>query len=119
MSAPIQNICKLILLFICIFGNASAQTKSTKTNKVDKSAPLSKYSYVIVDSEQNTYGYDILKNNRVLIHQPHIPAVSGNKGFATKKDAAKVAELVIQKLNKNIMPPPVTLQELKNLKIKL
>lgn len=52
-----------------------------------------------------------------MVHQASIPGMSGNKGFATKKDATKVAELVIEKMQKGIMPPTVTKEELQKLKL--
>jgi hypothetical protein len=38
-------------------------------------------------------------------------------GFKSKSDAKKVALLVMDKINKGIMPPTVTRDELKNLGI--
>lgn len=75
-------------------------------------------SYKIIAGEQHTFGYDILNHGRPLIHQPTVPALAGNKGFATKEDARKVARLVIQKINKNGMPPSVTPEEMAALNIK-
>jgi hypothetical protein len=74
--------------------------------------------YRIIPSADNTYGYEILVNNRLLIRQPTIPGLPGNKGFARKSDAEKVARLVIKKLQKGIMPPTIETKELDNLKIK-
>jgi len=95
--------------------------KTPPHHPAEKKSPPVKHQliYKIINSDQNTFGYDILDNNRLMIHQPAMPAVPGNKGFATKEDAAKVAKLVIKKINKNILPPSVTPQELNNLKIKL
>ncbi|QEC69219.1 DUF4907 domain-containing protein [Panacibacter ginsenosidivorans] len=41
----------------------------------------------------------------------------GNCGFTTKKDTSKVAELVIGKMKKGIMPPTITRKELQKLKV--
>jgi len=49
------------------------------------------------------FGYDIIAHGKVIIHQPHIPGISGNKAFKTKEDAQKTARLVIYKVNKNII----------------
>ena len=75
-------------------------------------------TYHIIPSEGNTYGYDIFINNKLLIHQPNIPGMGGNKGFVKKSDAEKVAKLVIAKLEKGMMPPAVEKKELDSLKIK-
>lgn len=72
------------------------------------------------DSLQNSvsgWGYEVLMDNRPYIHQEHIPSIPGNMGFATKEDAEKTAQLVIKKIEKGIMPPSITPQELDSLGI--
>lgn len=63
------------------------------------------------------YGYNIIMDSHVFIHQPSIPSLPGNKGFTTKEQAEKVASLVVYKLTHNIMPPSVTPKELDSLGI--
>jgi hypothetical protein len=72
-------------------------------------------TYKIIPSENNTYGYEILMDGRLYIHQPNIPGLPGNSGFTDKETAMKVADKVILKIRKNEMPPSVTTEELKNL----
>jgi hypothetical protein len=72
-------------------------------------------TYKIIPSENNTYGYEILMDGRLYIHQPTIPGLPGNTGFNDKETAMKVADLVISKIKKNEMPPSVTAEELKKL----
>lgn len=55
--------------------------------------------------------------NQGFVYQPHIPGISGNEGFKSKEDAEKVAKLVVSKIRRNIIPPTVTLEELKALKV--
>jgi len=64
------------------------------------------------------FGYDLLNGGKVSIHQPHIPAVSGTSGFATKAEAEKTANLMLLKIQKGIMPPTITVEELDSLGIK-
>ena len=66
----------------------------------------------IIPSINNTFGYDILLNGKPLVHQPHIPAMPGNKGFTTKERAQKVAEFVVKKIRTNNMPPTVSVDDL-------
>ena len=61
----------------------------------------------------NGWGYDIYVDDELLIHQPDIPALVGNRGFETEADARNVAELMVGKIRKNIFPPAVTIEELK------
>jgi hypothetical protein len=69
----------------------------------------------IIPSINKTFGYDIFINGQRVIHQPHIPAVPGNKGFTTKAKARKVAEFVVKKIRNNDMPPAVTIDDLKKM----
>lgn len=61
------------------------------------------------------FGYDIYRNNALYIHQPNIPALSGNKGFSTAGNAQKTANLVIHKIKNSILPPSVSIEELDSL----
>lgn len=65
----------------------------------------------------NTWGYDILVDGRLKIHQPSIPCLPGNEGFKTREGAKKVARLVIGKMEKGQMPPSVTQEEMKKLEV--
>lgn len=61
------------------------------------------------------FGYDILIYDALYVHQPHIPAINGNRGFKTKEQATRAAEFVIYKIRNNIMPPSMSVQELDSL----
>ena len=63
------------------------------------------------------WGYDIYRNNKLYIHQPFIPAFSGNNTFSSEEEARKTAELIIIKIQKNIIPPTVTITELDSMGI--
>ena len=63
------------------------------------------------------YGYNILVDGVLFIHQASIPSVAGNKAFDSKEKAESVANLVALKLKNNIMPPSVSKEELDSLKI--
>jgi len=76
-----------------------------------------KLTLKIIDAPNHTYGYDVLADGRLVIHQKSIPATPGNEGFKTKADASKVAQLVIDKIKKGEMPPIVTIEEMKKLKV--
>jgi hypothetical protein len=76
-----------------------------------------KLTYKISDAPNETYGYDIYADGKLMIHQTSIPALPGNDGFKTKADASKVAQLVIGKIKKGEMPPTVSIEEMKKLKV--
>ena len=52
----------------------------------------------------NGWGYDILVNDSILIHQESIPVLQANQVFKNKEQAEQTAELVVQKLKKGQHP---------------
>ncbi len=69
----------------------------------------------LYQNEDQTWGYDIIIDGNIYVHQPTKPAVGGNSGFATEAEAQSVADLVISKIKNNVLPPSVTPEEIKNL----
>lgn len=96
-----------------LFSRPSFTYNSIYYLAIDKSL-----QYKIIPAPGNTWGYDILKDDKIFIHQPNKPGMPGTQGFATKQDAIKVARLVITKIQKGEMPPTVSQEELKALKLK-
>ena len=90
------------------------ENTSINTDKSVKTTP-SNYSYVTIYSDSIGWGYDIMEGSVRRIHQPHIPAVQGNQGFKSGADAAKVAEKIIEKLDNGIMPPTISIDEMRDL----
>lgn len=64
------------------------------------------------DKSLGGFGYNILIDGKMYVHQPHIPAVAGNKGFTSLEAANRAATLVAYKIKNNIMPPSITEAEL-------
>ena len=64
------------------------------------------------------WGYNITVGNKIYIHQLCIPAIPGNKPFASKEDALKTAEVVIKKIVNHKLPY-VTRKELDSLNISM
>lgn len=88
----------------------------------DTSSPVNRFinaqvTYKIIDVPNKTYGYDIYVDGKIKIHQPSIPALSGNEGFKKKEYAIKVALLVIDKIKNGEMLPSVTIEEMRKLKV--
>lgn len=60
------------------------------------------------------WGYEILTDGKVYIHQEFVPAVEGKKSFKTENDALFVANKAMEKLVKGKGKLPViTVEELK------
>ncbi len=95
-------------------GNSAASTamEATETKTT--------FTLGIFENPKNPggYGYDVMKEGKVIIRQPTIPAISGNKGFASKEDAEKVGNLMVIKIENGIMPPTISIEDLDSLKIK-
>jgi hypothetical protein len=73
--------------------------------------------YKLIPGINNTWGYEILVDNKMKIYQPNIPGFPGNEGFKTKAGAEKVAKLVIDKMKTGEMPPTITTEEMKKLDV--
>ena len=78
--------------------------------------PAPAFTIQTIVKDDGSFGYNISLDDRILIHQPHIPAVQGIRGFKTKHEAQRVARFVIGKLTANEIPS-VSKEELDNLKI--
>ncbi len=66
-----------------------------------------------------TFGYDILNSDgKKIIHQDRLPGLPGLRGFENVSQANCVAEMMIQKISKGIMPPSITIEELKHCGVK-
>lgn len=61
------------------------------------------------------WGYQILREGKTLINQPFIPAIEGKIPFADSVKASHTAQLVVNKLQNNIIPPALSKQELDSL----
>jgi hypothetical protein len=113
----------LVVLSFLLCGNM-VQTQVQPPVKSEQKADFpsgdafknAKITYQLIPGINNTWGYDILVNDKLTIHQPSIPSLPGNEGFKTKEGAEKVAKLVIEKMKKGEMPPSIDEKELKKLK---
>ena len=106
-----------ILLAVCVYAQQPKQ-ENAATKFPDAGAYANtKLTHKIIDAPGKTYCYDIYADGRLIIHQTSAPGLPGNHGFKTKADAEKVAQLVIGKFKKGAMPPTVSIEELKKLKV--
>lgn len=69
---------------------------------------------VKVFNSQQGWGYNILFDNKLIIHQPYMPAVSCQIPFGDKYSARKIGGLVVKKLQNN-QSPSITMDELNSL----
>ncbi|OQP65358.1 hypothetical protein A3860_16965 [Niastella vici] len=69
-----------------------------------KQAPSANGLHYNCFKTENGWGYDVLYNERVLIHQPMIPGKSGGSGFDSEKAAGADAKTVIEKIKSGEFP---------------
>lgn len=65
-------------------------------------------------STRGGWGYDILYNNKIIIHQPYMPAVNGQVPFADRTLAKRTGLLVVRKLTGH-RSPGISKEEIKSL----
>lgn len=59
---------------------------------------------VVTFKEENGWGYNIFYKKKIIIHQPYMPVISGQKAFISKKYARETGKLVADKLKKHKLP---------------
>lgn len=74
---------------------------------------------LVFESEYGGYGYNVYRNDSCLIHQPHIPTISGTQGFRTRLQAQQVALTVLEKIERGEFPPTLKHEDLDSLGINL
>ena len=103
----------LIVIALVTLAVVNAQEKAANPKVASvKKVKRKGYTYEVISTINNTYGYDVYSEEKIFIHQSSVPGVPGNRGFKTKVDAEKVAKIIIRKLKKGQMPPTITVKEL-------
>lgn len=82
-----------------------------------KMAARTHFQYFVIRTENQTYGYDIYADGNLYIHQSTIPGQGGLNGFKDTISAGKTASLVIQKIHDGEIPPTITIEDLKKMKV--
>lgn len=122
---------RTILLFaatLIFFASCGGEKTETSTETPPQPTTYNPYSKSVithqifrVDSVDNSgvrgWGYNIMVDGKIYIHQPTVPAIMGNNGFSSEQKAAKAAEFVIYKIRNNVIPPSVTPEELDSLEV--
>ena len=117
-AALILFSCMSMTMLFAQTPSAPAQPNSSTAKFPEASAYANtKLTYKVIDAPKQTYGYDVFADGRLMIHQTSAPALPGNEGFKTREDATKVALLVIEKIRKDEMPPTISINEMKKLKV--
>jgi hypothetical protein len=117
------SILSFLFFISCDNKSGDTETESKELPKVQGYNPLENSKITVevfkVDSIESNgsrgWGYDIMVDGKLYIHQPNIPAVMGNNGFLSEEKARQAGEFIVDKIRKNILPPSVTPEELDSL----
>ena len=116
------------LLFISIFSilscnNSDRETKIMEENNKHNGNLIPEPQPAVYEiktfPEGYGYGFDIYVNNEKYIHQPNITAVNGLHTFVSEREAKKVAELMVKKMQEGMTHPTISQEELKELQIEI
>lgn len=80
----------VVLLAMCV-SFLAIQVTMAQVPSTEQQAE--KLEYQVVSAAEKTWGYDILMDGKLFIHQPFAPGISGNRGFSTKEKAELAAQL--------------------------
>lgn len=111
----------LVLLMACT--NRRSDTENNpgfQQPAAGKEVPVNRKVQLEVKAYENDsiisgWGYDIYADGILYIHQPNIPAVPGNRRFKSEKDALVAGNFAVYKINNNIIPPTISVDELDSL----
>jgi hypothetical protein len=104
----------LIILFFGLFLNACSHYGESQFKNTDfKTAKIT--SSIISDNEG--FGFEIWVDGKKYIYLRYIPTMKPYKRFTNAEDAQKVADLTIEKLRNEIIPPKISKEEIENLKL--
>ena len=111
-------VCKHLFLMVFVTGICTStyaqRTPHEKINMVKDKVEYQGYSIRPIVAMDGSLGYDILKNNKILLHQYRPPVM--NARLYKKDDAYKVAEWAVQQYIKTKhFPPFIPAAAVKNL----
>jgi hypothetical protein len=106
----------LFLLNIACGNNSIRSLKKGRSEIVTEKYPDDIKEQPFQNSD-STWGFTIYMNGKIYIHQQLMPGSESSSGFQSKKDASKVAELIIRKIKNHISPENVRENELDSLGI--
>jgi hypothetical protein len=81
---------------------------------VQRYQPEHRYETAVFRTETG-WGYEIRQDGKLVIYQPVIPGLTGNRSFITQQQARTVGEAVTEKMRRGQFPPALTRQELAQL----
>ncbi len=115
--STMKSIVITLWLWIGLTASFAQSQQKSSSRASSASFPAASYAtakFVVqpIPAEANTWGFEIYADGKRLIRQLSIPALPGNRGFATQELARKAGGLMVDKLRQGQMPPSLTKEEL-------
>lgn len=86
--------------------------------KADRESRKNAFKLEIFQADHHSYGFEIRKGQELITRQESVPLARIKEGFRSPKDARKVGELMIRKLEQGALSPSVSQRELDSLQIR-
>jgi hypothetical protein len=108
------------IFFSLLIVSCNSNIEPTKEDISDTKVPLknnadTEFSVVTIENQDATWGYQLLKDGKLMIDQKNIPAIQGNRGFSTKEKAELMGSFILQKVKNGGFPPTVSIEEMDSL----
>ena len=105
----------LLLLALLLVSHCNSGDKHDSNNEATQEEPQPQDIKLQTFKSDTGWGYNILIDDKIYVHQPHIPAIPGNRGFKSQEKALFVGNAVLTKVKNGIIPPSLTKEEVMNL----
>lgn len=112
--SPVRLIRTILIIFYFFSLQACSDRSAKDQSRPDAGKTVTVSVKAFTSDHGKTWGYEILENRKIYIHQQFIPALEGDQPFRSKKDALKVGRAVLQKI-KNRQSPALTAEEVRKL----
>jgi hypothetical protein len=103
--------------FSCSNNQEIEKEQPEQTEDINTKSTEPVFEVITTEIPGSGWGYQILKDGKMIIDQQQIPAIQGNKRFSTEEDALKTGNLAMKKIKGQNFPPTISIQELDSLKI--
>lgn len=105
-----------IFLIALSCSNDSDNSDSNNTEETINATPTEPvYEIITTELPDKGFGYQILKDGKLIIDQQQIPAVQGNQYFSSEEAARRTGELALKKIKDQMFPPTISTEELDSL----
>ncbi len=97
----------IIAVAMLITASAVMLSKKNRSNTDPNMVPVALHTFKMTDG----WGYEVLVDKKIFIHQDCIPAISLYKRFRTESEALSIGNLLIDKIRKG-KKPTISLAEI-------